>query len=289
MLKPFRLVRPATLTEATSELARLGEQAKVYAGGVELVLLMRHGLVEADHLVDIKHIPGLSNVRSDDGLVRIGATVTHHALERHPLIRQRLPLLAEAESHVGNIRVRSQGTLGGNLCFADPHADPGTVLLVHEASVRVARGTESWELPLASFLRGTYEVALEPDELLVEVLVPQLPAGWRWSFQRSERFYRPTLNVAAAVLMDGSRLAAVKLAAGCIGPRAIRLSDLETRLQGVPLEDASRIVQSWTELVDVLEPVGDLLGSAEYKVHLTRVLLSRALAEAAGASGEKHE
>src|SRR5712692_1571201 len=281
MLKPFRLVRPATIPEASSELARLGEQAKVYAGGVELVLLMRHGIVEADHLVDIKRIPGLNDVRSDDGLVRIGATVTHHTLERHPLIRERLPMLAEAESHVGNVRVRSQGTLGGNLCFADPHADPGTVLLAHDASVSIVRGTESRQLPLASFLRGTYEVALEPDELLVDVVVPQLPAGWRWSFQRSERFYRPTLNVAAAVLMEDLRLAAIRLAIGCVGPRAIRLSDLETRLTGVLLEEATRIVQSWTGLVDLLEPVSDILGSAEYKVHLTRVLLSRALTDAA--------
>ncbi|HVA25115.1 MAG TPA: xanthine dehydrogenase family protein subunit M [Chloroflexota bacterium] len=280
MLKPFRLLRPATIEEASRELTRLGDQAKVYAGGVELLLLMRHGMVEAEYLVDIKRIPEMDVLSWDGQHLRIGACVTHRTLEDHRLVAEHLPLLAEAERHVGNVRVRSQGTLGGNLCFADPHADPGTVLLVHEATVTLAGANGRRELPLADFFRGMYDVALEEGELLTGVSVPPLPAGWRGGYQRFEQFYRPTLNVAAAVRADGDRLADVRLAAGCVGPQATRLSDLEQRLRGLPLADALRLVgESAPYLEQRLEPIGDLLGSAAFKIHLTKVLIGRAITQ----------
>jgi carbon-monoxide dehydrogenase medium subunit len=282
VLKPFHLLRPESVGDASRELKRLGDRAKVYAGGVELLLLLRHGLVEAEYLVDVKRIPRLDHLHWDDGCLTIGACVTHRRLEGDASVAERLPLLAAAERHVGNVRVRTQGTLGGNLCFADPHADPGTALLVHEATVTLAGASGSRDLPLADFLRGMYDVALEDGELLTSVQVPLLPAGWGSAFERSERFYRPTLNVAAAVRMDGPRLVDVRLAAGCVGPQAARLSELEQRLRDLPLSDALRVIgESASYLEERLEPVGDLLGSAEYKVHLTKVLIGRALERAA--------
>jgi aerobic carbon-monoxide dehydrogenase medium subunit len=284
VLKPFRLLRPTSVEEASGELTRLGEAAKVYAGGVELLLLMRQGLTEAEHLVDVKRIPGMDELGWNGRELAIGACVTHRRLEDEPLVAEHAPLLAEAERHVGNIRVRSQGTLGGNLCFADPHADPGTALLVHEASVVLAGPGGGRELPLADFFRGMYDVALEEGELLTGVRVPPLPQDWGHGFKRFEQFYRPTLNVAAAVRLDGSRLAGVRLAAGCVGPRAVRLGELERRLEGAPLADALRLVgESAPYLEERLEPVGDLLGSAAFKIHLAKVLAGRALKQAAGA------
>lgn len=281
MLKPFRLLRPETVADASGELLRLGEEAKVYAGGVELLLLMRQGLAEAGYLVDVKRIPELSSVAWDGQKLTIGACVAHRVLEEHSLIAEHAPLLSAAERHVGNIRVRTQGTLGGNLCFADPHADPGTVLLVHEATVTLAGPNGQRQLPLAEFFRGMYDVALDEGELLTAVVVPPLPAGWHAAFQRFEQFYRPTLNVAAAVRQDDGTLSDVRLAAGCIGPKALRLNDLEQRLRGLPLADALRLVgESAAYLEEILEPVGDQLGSAEYKIHVTKVLISRTLEEA---------
>jgi len=283
VLKPFRLLQPSSAVEASQELLRLGDQAKVYAGGVELLLLLRHGLTEAEYLVDVKRIPGMRDLGWNGQRLTIGACVTHRTLEDLEEVRTRAPLLAEAERHVGNIRVRTQGTIGGNLCFADPHADPGTALLVHEATVSVTGLNGEREMPLAEFFRGTYEVALEEGELLSAVHVPPLPAGWRSAFHRSERFYRPTLNVAAAVGGGDSQLGDVRLAVGCVGPRALRLEDLEQRLRGLPMADALRVVgESAAYLEDRLEPVGDLLGSAEYKIHITKVLIGRALKQAVG-------
>ncbi len=286
MLKPFRVVDPTTVAEAAGELGRLGDQARVYAGGAELLLLLRQGLLEADYLVNVKGIRGLNAIGWDGQRVRLGATTLHRRLETDLLVRERLPLLAFAESHVGNIRVRNQGTLGGNLCFADPHADPATALLVHETTVTVAGASGERALPLAEFLVGTYAVALEPDEVLTEVQVAPLPAEWRWAYLRVEQFYRPTLNVAAVVRPEAGRVGEARLAVGCVGPKAVRLGELEERLRGLALDEAQAVLaEARPYLVEQLEPVGDLLGSAEYKTYLTGVLLGRAVAQALGGNG----
>jgi carbon-monoxide dehydrogenase medium subunit len=285
MLKPLRVLDPTTVAEAASELGRLGESARVYAGGAELVLLLRQGLLDADYLVNVKRIPGLDALAWEDGAVRIGATVVHRRLETDPLVHERLPLFAYAESHVGNVRVRNQGTVGGNLCFADPHADVATALLVHDATVRLG-GAATRELPLPEFLVGTYETALAPDELLTEVRVPPLPAGWSHAYLRVEQFYRPTLNVAVALGRDDGRLGEARLAVGCVGPKAVRLTDLEARVHGLTIAEAQRVVaEARPYLAEQLEPVDDLLGSADYKLHLVGVLLGRALAQAAAGNG----
>jgi carbon-monoxide dehydrogenase medium subunit len=281
---------PTTVAEAAAELGRLGERARVYAGGAELLLLLRQGLLEADYLLNVKRIPGLDAVAWEDGVARIGATVVHRRLETDPLVRERLPLFAYAESQVGNVRVRNQGTVGGNLCFADPHADVATALLVHDATVRLG-GAATRELPLAQFLVGTYETALAPDELLTEIRVPPLPPDWGHAYLRVEQFYRPTLNVAVALARDDGRLGAVRLAVGCVGPKAVRLEALESQVQGLPLAEAQRVVaEARPYLAEQLEPVDDLLGSADYKLYLVGVLLGRALAQAAaGNGGSQHE
>jgi aerobic carbon-monoxide dehydrogenase medium subunit len=250
------------------------------------VLLLRQGLLEADYLVNVKRIPGLDALAWEDGVVRVGATVVHHRLETDPLVRERLPLFAYAESHVGNVRVRNQGTVGGNLCFADPHADVATALLVHDATVRLGGAGETRELALPEFLVGTYETALAPDELLTEIRVPPLPPDWGHAYLRVEQFYRPTLNVAVALARDDGRLGPTRLAVGCVGPKAVRLAELEARVQGLPVAEAQRVVaEAGPYLAEQLEPVDDLLGSAEYKVYLAGVLLGRALAQAAGGNG----
>lgn len=289
MLKPFRVLDPTTVEEAARELGRLGDDGKVYAGGAELVLLLRHDLVQAKALVNIKRIAALGGIAWDGGTVRIGATVTHHHLETDPVVRERLPLLAYAESHVGNIRVRSQGTLGGNLSFADPHADPGTALSVYEATAKVeGRGGER-RLGIQEFLLGMYETALKPDEILTEVRVPPLPAGWRWSYQRIERFYRPTLNVAAAGRVEGGKLGELRVAVGCVGERAERLLELEKKILGLGLDDARKVIgEARGYLVEKLRPVDDLLGSADYKMHITQVLLARAAEELIQGKGGNH-
>lgn len=287
MLRPFHLLEPTTVAEATSELDRLGDQAQVYAGGAELLLLMRLGLLEPDYLVNIKPIPALDGISVDRGVVRIGATVTHHRLEGDPVVRERLPMLAFAESQVANPRVRNQGTLGGNLCFADPHSDPHAPLLVHDATVTLWGEREERTLRLDEFLLGTFETALQWNEILGEVQVPPLPDNYGHAYLRIERFQRPTLSVAVAILWERGRVAASRLAVGCVGPRALRLTELERNIQGLSLGEAQRVVTgSKSYLRENLQPEDDLLGSADYKVHVAAVQLGRALRESVQSDGK---
>lgn len=278
MLKPFRVIEPTTVAEAASMLD--GDQAKIYAGGAELILLLRHGLIDAGTLINIKRIAGLNEISWDEKHLRIGATVTHRRLETEPLVRQHLPMLADAESHIGNIRVRTQGTLGGNLSFADPHSDPPTALLIHEAKISLAGKDGSRTLSLEEFLVDMYETALQPEEILTEVAVPPLPTGWGHAYLRIERFYRPTVNVAVAAKLENRKFDGVRLAVGCIGPKAFRLTELEAKISGLSLEDAQRVaLESKSYLTAQLQPVDDLLGSADYKIHVTSVLLKNALGQ----------
>jgi carbon-monoxide dehydrogenase medium subunit len=135
MLQPFALDEPASVSEASALLAHYGETARLYAGGTALLLAMKEGLLHYDRLVNMKQIPGLATITLADGTLYLGALATHRMLERSPLVRTHFPALARLEANVANVRVREVGTLGGNLCFAEPHADPGTLLLVYNANV----------------------------------------------------------------------------------------------------------------------------------------------------------
>jgi carbon-monoxide dehydrogenase medium subunit len=281
MIPPFKILNTSSVGEAVSELRRLGDDAKIYGGGTELLILLRHNLVQSEYLINIKPIAELISINRANGTISIGAAVTHRRLETDPVIREALPLLANAESQVANIRVRSQGTLGGNLCFNDPHSDPATVLLVHDAKVRIAGVSGSRELPLESFLLGMYSTALEADELLLSVDVPRLPENFGSSYLRIHRLQRPTLGVAAAVSLRNAVLDEVRLAVGCVGPKAVRLADLEKKLRGTGPADIHDAIQASTGyLKQLLEPIDDLLGSAAYKLYISGVLLERALQEA---------
>ena len=286
MLGSLQLLQPTTVGEASGALRDFAERAKIYAGGAELLLLMRHRLLQAEILVDVKRIERLHRLTLSDGALSVGACVTHHTLGHHPLVCEYAPLLADAESQVANVRVRNQGTLGGNLCFNDPHSDPGTVLLIHNASVSLGSLNGERRLPLADFFLDVYETALEPDELMLDVQIPNLPHGMASTYVRLHRFQRPTLGVAAAIKINDGRMAESRLAVGCVGPKAQRLTELELKIDGSTIGDAKRILgEQKNYLRDLLHPVDDLLGSADYKLYMAGVLLGEALDRAASKNG----
>lgn len=282
MLQPLQLIQPTSIAEASTALAELGERAKVYAGGAELLLLLRNGLLETETLVDLKKIDRLHRVTMDTHGIRVGACVTHHELAAHPLIRQHAPALAYAEAHLANVRVRNQGSLGGNLAFNDPHSDPGTVLLVHDASVTLGSSRGERKVPLAEFFVDVYTTALEHDELLVEIEIPFLPKGVKSAYQRLHRYQRPTLGVAAAARLNSGIVAEARLAVGCVGPKSLRLTELEGKVKGASVEAAKKIIsEEKSNLRQTIRPVDDLLGSADYKLYMTTVMLGDVLEAAA--------
>lgn len=278
MLGPLKLIQPTTVAEAARALSDYGEKAKIYAGGAELLLLLRNGLVDAEVLVDVKRIPRLQRIEMDGGCLRIGACATHHDLEGSALVRACAPSLALAESQVASVRVRNQGTLGGNLAFSDPHSDPGTVLLIHDAAVVLGSAAGERRLALSDFFVDMYTTALESEELLLDIEVPQLPAGMNSAYLRLHRYQRPTLGVAAAAIVRDGAIAELRLAVGCAGPKPERLGELETKLTGARPSEAERIVKEEAKILrPLLRPVDDLLGSAAYKLYMAEVLLGDAL------------
>src|SRR5713226_6759912 len=156
MLRRFRLEEPESVKDASDLLAQHGESAKLYAGGTELLLAMKEGLIHYERLVNVKKVPSLDGIKVDDGSIHIGALSTHRQLAESSVLRERLPAFVRMESHVANIRVREVGTLGGNLCFAEPHADPGTLLLVYDASVALAQEGGTRTLALEQFFVGPF-------------------------------------------------------------------------------------------------------------------------------------
>jgi len=275
-LPPFALHRPRSLEEADELLAQHGDEAVVYCGGTELLLVMKLGLAAYPHLVDLKGIPELRVLEERDGRLCIGAGVTHRELESLPLVHDLFPALAEMESRVANIRVRSVGTLGGNLCFSDPHSDPATFLLASGAELVCRRGAVERTIPIGEFVRGPYETALEPRELLTEIRIPMLPASAALVHQKFATHERPALTVSCFMRAEDGHVADARVAVGSVSATPGRLSEAEISLVGLPLESSADQLRVAAEIAaEAVTPLADLNGSVEYKRNLVRVFVGR--------------
>ena len=281
MLQPFTLHRPETAEDACALLATLGEDAAPYAGGTELLLLMKLGLLRPPHLVDVKRIAGFGDI-ADGTRLTIGATVTHRTLERSPLVRARCPLVASVARHVANVRVRNVGTVGGNLAFADPHSDLATLFLTLDATVELVSPRGRRELSLAEFVRGPWETARRPDELLASVRLSPWPTGTGAAYVKFGVHERPTLGIAVALRLDGAggraRVADVRVAIGCVSPRPMRAEAAEARVNGVAEAELGDVTGAMADAAaESVDPADDLHGSAEYKREMVAVFVRRAL------------
>src|SRR5882762_6721950 len=174
-MNAFEYAAPRTLDEALGVLREHGDEAKVIAGGTALVTMMRQRLVSPGYLVSLREIPGLGRIEVANGGVRIGALVTHREVETSPLVRERIPVLAETFRRVATVRIRHMATVGGALAHADPNQDPPVTLLALGARVEIRGARGSRELPLAEFFRDYYETALEPGELVTAIKVAPPP------------------------------------------------------------------------------------------------------------------
>jgi len=280
MLKRFRLEEPESVQEASELLGRFGESAKVYAGGTELLLTMKEGLVHYEHLVNIKKI-GLNQVKRDNGVIKIGALCTHHQLESLPELQKSLPAFVQMEHNVANVRVRQAGTIGGNLCFAEPHADPGPLLIALGAKIIAAKGSSQREILAENFFIDAYETGLEPDELLTEIQVPVANGGA--AYLKFGYLERPSVGVAVALGAGAAKqhIGDIKIAVGCAGPAPKRIADAEALLRGKSREEATRNLPKAGEIAGrAAQALSDLHGSQEYKEHIVGVLLKRAFLSA---------
>jgi aerobic carbon-monoxide dehydrogenase medium subunit len=276
-LPPFDLHRAHSAEEARELLTRYGDDAAVICGGTELLLLLKLGYAGFGHLVDVTGIAELGGIRADGETIVIGATATHREIERSPLVLEHLPSLAAMERRVANIRVRNVGTLGGNLCFSDPHSDPATFLLALDAEAEWDGG----RAPLARFLLGPYETALEQGQLLRSIRIPLPPAGTRIAHGKLAFHERPAATVTCAVRVEDGTVAEARVAVGSVGARAVRAGAAEARLAGASFHDAAALAEAAGLAAEASDAVDDANGSAEYKAQLVRVLVERCFRDAA--------
>ena len=267
----FDYVRAGSAEEAISLIGQHGEDAKFLAGGHSLLPLMKLRLASPSVLVDIGRVSDLSYIRDAGDHIAIGALTRHMDVETSAVLKEHVPLLAHAAGYVGDPQVRHRGTLGGTIAHADPASDLPATTLALGATYVVQGPNGTREIAAADFYRGFLESALEPDEMLTEVRVPKM-GGAGWSFQKFNRRAQDwaIVGVAAWRSNGSSGVALVNM-----GSTPILASSVSSALAGgASVADAAQLA------AQDAEPQADLNASTEYRTHLAKVLVRRALEEA---------
>jgi carbon-monoxide dehydrogenase medium subunit len=279
-LRRFSMYQPKSIAEASEMLAEFGEKGRLYAGGTELLLAMKHDLLRYEHLVDVKTIPGLNKIELKDGALFIGATATHRAIERSPLVQQHVPVLAQMEKNVANVRVRASGTLGGNLCFAEPHSDPATLLLALGAKAHLQAKSKKRTVAIDQLITGSYETTLASDELLEAIEIPIATTNQRAAYLKYQLKERPTLGLALVLDMDGDNIKQANVVVGSVSAVPTQSEKANRLLQGPKAHVEGQLAEAADALAQAADPVDDLEGGADYKRHLIGVFLKRAFVKA---------
>lgn len=284
-MNDFEYLEPATIAEACALLATHAEDARALGGGTALLLAMRQRMLSPTHLVSLQRVQGLRGVHvAADGTLVIGAATRHAELAAAPAVRTGWPMLSTMAANLANPQVRNQGTLGGNLCYADPSTDPPACLLGLDAQVLLQGPQGQRVLPLSAFLVDYFTTALAEDELLVEIRVPALPAGTRGRYVRHLRTpaaHRPLVTLAVLLQWQGSTCSAARIALGAALPVARRMPSAESLLTG-QTPDAALVARVADHLATSIDPLSDPRGSAEYRRDIVRVLAHRTLATLCG-------
>ena len=283
-MQDFQFHAPDTLQEAASLLAHHGGDAKLMAGGTALTTLLRQSLVMPEHIISLHRVPDTRAIELSDGMVRIGALATQREVETSPVVKQHLPLLAEAYRRVATVRIRNVATVGGGIAHADPAMDPPPSLLILGASVKLVSTSGERVVPIGEVYSDYYETTIEPNEIVAELQVPVQPADGRWTYikylPRTADDYA-TVAVAAMGRVDGGRIADVRVGLGAVAPTALRATVVEEALSGAEATpDGLRAASQ--SVADIVDPIDDPRGSAGYKRDMAVVFTRRALEQVLG-------
>jgi aerobic carbon-monoxide dehydrogenase medium subunit len=280
----FEYVRPVSVDEAVGALAEHGDEAKVLAGGQSLIPLLRLRLAYPAVLVDVGRLAELRGVRDDGDALVVGAATPHHDVMTDPLVREHVPLVAEATATVADPAVRHRGTFGGALAHADPAGDLPAVALALGAVLEVAGPGGRRQVAAADFFQDYLQSAMGPDELLVSVRLPKPGPGWG---HRYEKFHRvaqawAVVGVAALVRRDDGHIAEARVALTNMGTTPVRAAAVEAAAAGAEATPAA-LAAAAEHAAAGTSPPADLHAQSDYRQHLARVLTRRALVAAAGA------
>lgn len=282
MIKNFEYFAPKTLKEALTLIDQYKDGGKIIAGGQSLLILMRQGLVAPRYLVDIKGLSELNYIKEDKDGLKIGALTTHRAIEKSPLIQQKFSVLAEMERRLASIQTRNWGTIGGNICHADPAGDPIPVLISLNANLTLTSLKGQRNVAIEGFCRDYFETVLQPGELLTEIQVPALPPHTGAAYTKFNIIESDlaTVGVAVSITLDGGETCQeVRIALGASAPTPIRAKKAEAVLRGKKITEA--LLREAGEVASgEAEPISDIYASAEYRRELIKVLVARVGKEA---------
>jgi aerobic carbon-monoxide dehydrogenase medium subunit len=275
----FEYSSPSTLRDA---LALLSDgSAKVLAGGMSLIPLMKLRLAAPGHVVDMSRVPGLDGIRQEPGGIHIGAMATHYEVESSPLLRGKCPLLAETASNIGDVQVRNMGTIGGSIAHADPAADYPAALYALEAKVRLVSAKTDRTLSIDEFLVDTMTTAIEPGELVLELILPVEGGSTGVSYQKMAQPASgfALVGVAARAATAGGRVTLVRVGVTGLASKAYRAANVETLLAGTAGSEED-IRKAAAVVADGVDANSDLFASADYRAQMARVYAARALTAA---------
>lgn len=277
---PFTYHAPASMGEALSTLAQLGDQGRVLAGGQSLLPLMNFRLAQPVHLVDIRRLDELDYIRSDDGWLAIGARVCQAAVERSSEVAAWCPLLVETVALVGHPPIRHQGTLCGSVAHADPAAELPAALLALGAEVLLSAEQGDRRLTIDEFIRGPYATACPTGGLLKEVRIPSQDASTGYAFVESSRRHGDFAIAGAAVLLrvEQSGIHHVAITLCGVAETPVRAANAEAVLQGA--QGADGFPAAAQAAVEELAPPTDMHGSSDFRRNVARVCVQRALERA---------
>ncbi len=277
----FEYYEPTSLDEALELLDRLGGEAKVLAGGTDLIVKMKMRALEPKYIINLKKIPNLSYIISDSESIRIGALTTWSELERSDIVKNELPALYDAVKSMGSLQIRNMATLGGNLCNASPAADSAPPLLVYDAKVKLLSKQGVRVIPLTEFFLGPGITTLKNNEILTEVVIDKRNISIGSAFVKISRVATDLAIASAAVMikLKNGVLEDVKIALGSVAPTPVRAKSLESALLGrsVGVEDIKR----YLNLLDKdIKPIDDVRSTAWYRREVSKVLVYDAFLKA---------
>jgi carbon-monoxide dehydrogenase medium subunit len=281
----FQYLQPLTLQEATSLLAEYDGEAKVIAGGTDLINMIRTKVIRPRYVVDIGRIPGLQHVRYDaDGALFIGTLATLRTLEISNDIKRRHPVIAQAAAQLGSVAIRNVGTIGGNLCHASPAADTAPSLLALGATVKIVGPAGERTVALEDLFTGPGRTVLQRGEILAELRVPPMPSLSSAVYLKHAIRGAADLaivGVAVVATMDRGVWRHVKIALGAVAPTPIRARNAETLLEGEEINDAL-IEQAAEAATADSRPITDVRASADYRREMVKVFTQSAIRRISG-------
>jgi len=283
MIKNFEYFAPKTVEEALTLLSQYLDECKIIAGGQSLLILMKQGIVAPKYLIDIKGISALDYINRDGKkALNIGSLTTHRAIETSQAIRDGFNVLAEMERNLAAVDIRNWGTIGGNLCHADPAGDVCPVLIALGGTLSVASLRGERKMTVEEFSTGYLETVLQPDEMLTEIQLPNLKPRTGVVYKKFNIIKGDYATASAAVSITinskDEKCDDVKVVLGAVGSVAIRAKRAEKVLVGKEIKD--ELVEEAAQIAsEEAEPVSDMHASEKYKRWLVRVLVKRVTQE----------